>query len=142
MGRFHKSPRQALDINLTETDFDLGSWTVTQEMVGQYLEAVGDANPQYYAYRLVPPLALAAYALGALLKRLDLPPGAIHSLQEVETLQPVGFDQEIKATARLERPRRRGDLEFISAGYRLEDSQGRPVQAGKGTVLISRSGQG
>ena len=130
-----------MDATSLHRDFGLGAWTVTEEMVRQYLDAVGDANQQYYTHRLVPPLALAAYTLGALLKKLDLPSGAIHSLQEVETYQPVGFGEEIKATARLERPRRRGNLEFIGASYLLEDSRGERVQAGKSTVLIARGDQ-
>lgn len=129
-----------LDAISLETDIELGVWAVTGYMVRQYLGAVADTNWEYFVHRQVPPLALAAYALGALLERLNLPPGAIHSLQEVETLQGVGFGEEIKATARLERPRRRGDLEFISASYFLDNSLGERVQTGKSTVLISRPG--
>lgn len=127
-----------MEENSLETDIELGSWIVTEDMVRRYLSAVGDANQEYYTHRLVPPLALAAYALGALLQRLGLPPGAIHSLQEVDTVQAVGFGEEINSTARIERPRKRGNLEFVSASYFLENSTGERVQSGKSTVLITR----
>jgi hypothetical protein len=131
-----------VDNTLLDNDFDLGWWSVTPEKVQQYLQAVGDTNQEYYTHQLVPPLALAAYALGTLLQRLNLPPGAIHSLQEVDALHPVGFGEEVRATARLERSRRRGNLEFLGAAYWLENARGQLVQTGKSTVLITRPAQG
>ncbi len=122
-----------------ETDIELGVWHVTEDKVRQYLDAVADGSQVYYQYGLVPPLALAAYALGSLLEKLELPPGAIHSLQEIETLQPVAFGEEVKATARVERPRRRGDLEFTTVSYCVDNSAGQRVQTGKTTVLVTRA---
>ncbi|HZA23128.1 MAG TPA: hypothetical protein VFA32_11085 [Dehalococcoidia bacterium] len=122
-----------------ETDIDLGVWHITEDKVRQYLDAVADGSQAYYQHSLVPPLALAAYTLGSLLGKLDLPPGAIHSLQETETLQPVAFGEEIRATARVERPRRRGDLEFTTVSYHLDNSKGQRVQTGKTTVLVTRA---
>lgn len=120
-----------------ETDIDLGVWHITEDRVRQYLLAVADGSQEYFQHNLVPPLALAAYTLGALLEKLSLPPGAIHSLQEIETVQPVAIGEEIKATARVERPRRRGNLDFITISYCLDNSNGQPVQTGKTTVLVT-----
>ena len=130
-----------MEATFLDIDIELGVWAVTEDMVRQYLDAVGDANQKYYQYRLVPPLALAAYILGALLEKLTLPPGAIHSLQEIDMLQSVEFGEEIKATARVERPRRRGSLEFITTSYFLENSLGQRVQTGKSAVLIAGASQ-
>ena len=122
-----------------EAEISLGAWKVGEESVRQYLKAVGDAHLEYFRANLVPPLALAAYALGALLEKLALPPGAIHSLQEVETLGPVKMGEEISGIARLERPRRRGNWQFTTASYTLRKANGQQVQAGKSTVLIPMS---
>ena len=118
---------------------DLGSWAVTEEVLREYLEAVGDATPAYFQHGLVPPVALAARALGLLLERMDLPPGAIHSLQEIETLGPVSLHQTISGRATVSPPRRRGDMEFINAGFALNDERGDEVLAGKSTVLVIES---
>ena len=120
-----------------ETDIELGVWHISEDRVRQYLDAVADQSQEYFHHSLVPPLALAAYALGSLLEKLSLPPGAIHSLQEIETVQPVAIGEEIRATARVERPRRRGNLEFITFSYCLDNSQGQQVQTGKTTVLVT-----
>ncbi|HEU0020434.1 MAG TPA: hypothetical protein VFR55_01990 [Dehalococcoidia bacterium] len=118
-----------------ESAIQLGSWTVTEELARQYLAAVEDSQPAYFDHRLFPPLALSAYALGALLAKLALAPGAIHSLQEIATVRSVGFGDRITGVAQLERPRQRGGLEFITVSYILTNAAGAPVQTGKATVL-------
>jgi len=118
-----------------ETDIDLGCWLLTAEKLRQYLDAVGDTPDLYFQHGLAPPLALSAYALGALLDKLNLPPGTIHSVQEMEVVAPVAIGQEIRGRAALERPRRRGGWQFITVTYTLHDGSGVPVQTGKTTVL-------
>ena len=98
-------------------EVDLGSWEVGEEFVREYLAAVGDPSPAYFGYGLAPPLALAARTLGSLLEHLALPPGAIHSLQEITTFAPVPFGQEVTAKARLGPVKRRGGMDFITAGF-------------------------
>lgn len=118
-----------------EQDIDLGSWQLTEEKIRQYLEAVGDSPELYLQRGLAPPLALSAYALGALLEKLNLPPGTVHSLQEMEAAGPVAIGQEINGRAVLERPRHRAGLQFTTVTYTLQDGSGAPVQTGKTTVL-------
>ena len=118
-----------------ETDIDLGCWQLTEEKLRQYLAAVGDPPELYLQHGLAPPLALSAYALGALLDKLNLPPGTIHSTQEMAVAAPVAIGQEISGRAVLERPRRRGGWQFITVTYALQDNSGVTVQTGKTTVL-------
>jgi len=66
----------------TERELDLGSFVATQDSVGEYLYSVGDSLTIYKDTGIAPPLYSAASALGAMLRELALPPGAIHSLQE------------------------------------------------------------
>ena len=116
----------------------LGEWQVTEESVRDYTRAVGDSQDTYFQTRLAPPLALVAWTLGSLLRRLDLPSGAIHSLQEMETLRGVEFGENITAFAQIGQPRRRGDLEFITTNYTLLAADGEEVLRGLSTVLVNR----
>ena len=120
---------------------DLGVWTVTEDKVRQYLNAVGDEQPAYFDLAMAPPLALSAWSLGALLDQLALPPGAIHSLQELETYRGVRFGEEIRASAQVANPRQRGNMKFLSVGYTLTDGAGEQVQSGKSTVLVVDSAE-
>ena len=117
-------------------ELDLGVWTVTEEKVRQYLIAVGDQQPAYFDFALAPPLALSAWSLGSLLKQLALPPGAIHSLQDMETFRGVSFGEEIHGTAQVAKPRQRGKMTFVSVVYALTDRSGQRVHSGKTTVLV------
>ena len=123
----------------TERELDLGSFTATQDSVDEYLLAVGDALPIYQDTGIAPPLYSAASALGALLRKLALPPGAIHSLQEVETLTPVRIGGEVKITALVEKPRRRAGLEFLTVVCSVESS-GVLALKSKSTVLVLSEG--
>jgi len=122
-------------------ELNLGVWTVTEDKVRRYLNAVGDEHPDYFDLSMAPPLALSAWSLGALLEQLALPPGAIHSLQELETVRGVRFDEKIHASAQVTAPRQRGNMKFLSVGYTLTDSSGQQVQCGKSTVLVVDSGK-
>jgi len=126
---------------------DLDAWEVTGELVREYTQAVGDPLSLYSQCQLVPPLALAAWTLGRILNHMNLPSGAIHSLQEVETLRAVGFGETVSASVQISKPRRRGDLEFITAGYSIrahseETGRSPKVMTGKTTVLVLEGGGG
>ena len=117
-------------------ELDLGAWTVNEEFVAAYLEAVGDESPAYFQHRLAPPLALAARGLGGLLQKLELPPGAIHSVQEIETKKPIPFGAQVTAQAVVGPARRRGDMELLAVGLSLQDRGGAPALESKSTVLV------
>ena len=114
---------------------DLGSWTLTEQSVREYMDAVADDLGLYMEAGLVPPLALCAWALGAMLEKLSLPAGTIHSIQEMEALAGVAIGDEIRGEAVPERPRNRGGLRFMTVGYTLWNGSGDIVQRGKTTVL-------
>jgi len=118
-----------------ECSLDLGSFAATQDSVNEYLLSVGDALPIYKDTGIAPPLYSAALALGSLLRELALPPGAIHSLQEVETLTPVAIGSSVKVSALVEKPRRRAGLEFITVVCSVE-SDGAVAIKSKSTVLV------
>ena len=114
---------------------DLGGWTLTEDLVKGYLDAVDDDLAVYAETGLAPPLALCAWALGAMLDKMSLPAGTIHSIQEMEALAAVAVGDEIRGEAVPERPRTRAGLRFMTVAYTLKNGSGQIVQAGKTTVL-------
>ncbi len=126
----------------TEQTIDLGSHALTKEWVQSYLVAVGDDLSVYEESGLAPPLALCAWALGAMLEKLSLPAGTIHSIQEMEAVAAVSMGSTVRGVAERERPRTRGGLSFVSVSYSIEDDSGNLVQRGKTTVLTPTSDGG
>ena len=116
----------------------LGNWEVTEKSVLLYTQAVGDTSNLYLESCLAPPLALTAWILGKMLKHLDLPSGAIHSLQEMQITRGVRFGEQVAASMKVSQPRRRGNLEFINAAYKLKDAGGEDVLLGQSTVLVNQ----
>jgi 3-hydroxybutyryl-CoA dehydratase len=116
---------------------DLGTVNAAREPVQAYLAAVGDELPIYNETGLAPPLYFAASALGLLLSRLALPSGAVHSLQEIGTVHPSSIGDELQVWVRVERPRERGGLKFISAAFDLLTADGRTALTSKSTVMVT-----
>ena len=117
----------------------LGRWQATSDFVAKYLSALESQSTLYQERKLVPPMALAARTLGLLIEKLGLPPGAVHTSQEVTALKPVFLGQEISAVAKPSRPFRRGRWEFLSVEFTLYEQQsdgpGEMILRGRTTVM-------
>lgn len=125
---------------MEDTAIDLGCWQITADAAREYLDAVGDDLPVYHDAGIVPPLMLTARVVGLLLDRLSLPDGAIHSLQDVETLGVPRLGITAATTARVDPPRERGGLRFLTVNYNITDADsGADLQRGRTTVLLPAS---
>lgn len=121
----------------TDTELDLGNWQIADADVQQYLAAVGDGLPIYQAAGIAPPLLLAARVVGRLLELLALPDGTIHSLQDVETVNPPAIGARVVAAAVVAPARERGGMRFLTVNYRITDADsGAELQRGRTTVLL------
>ena len=122
---------------MPHTKISLGAWEITVDAVEQYLSAVGDKLPIYLASGAAPPLMLAARVVGRLLERLSLPDGAIHSLQDVETINAPRIGALVSAEAQIEPARERGGMRFLTVNYTVtEDRSGLILMRGRTTVLL------
>jgi hypothetical protein len=109
--------------------------------VDLYLQAVGESNDLFQRQRFVPPTALAAYALGGILREMDLPPGAIHAAQEMSLSGAVPPDDIIVFRARLTQNSVRGGWRFLAIDFSVVHEDERQVIQGRSTVVIPE-GQG
>ena len=124
-------------ITVEDTAIDLGSWQITADAAREYLDAVGDDLPVYGDTDIAPPLMLTARVVGLLLDRLSLPDGAIHSLQDVETVGAPRIGMTAATIARVDPPRERGGLRFLTVNYSVTDTDsGGELQRGRTTVLL------
>ena len=124
------------------TEVQLGSWAISEDLVFRYLEAVGTSRSICLELNLAPPLALSAWTLGGIIGRLSLPPGSIHSRQEIETHRAVEFGETLLATAYPGAAIQRAGLTMLTVGYSLAGGDGQPVHTGKSTVLTGTSSGG
>ena len=123
-----------------QTEIDLGGWEVTGELVREYTLAVGDSLPLYSDCHAVPPLALTAWALGRLLNHLDLPPGAIHGQQEMDSLREVKFGERVRPCAEIGKPRQRAGMQFITASFSIfPEEPGKDILGGLSPALTGKA---
>ena len=118
---------------------NLGRWTVDRRFLEGYLDATFDASPIYEELGVVPPLALAARAIGALLEELSLPAGTVHAAQELDYKRLVKLGEEVTCMANLSRLSTRGDWHFIAVSFTMSGKDGQVLVGGKSTVLAPAS---
>ena len=109
------------------------SLSITREDALRYLAATGEDDAHWPG--IVPPLALGALALAALMEEMPLPAGVLHSAQEFDFFEAVPFGSELDLLIAVERRAERGGAVYTTVGLelRLED---RLVCRGHATVVL------
>ncbi len=120
--------------------FPITSFQLTAEDVSRYLDAVQDANAVYRELGLAPPLAVAARALGALLEVLELPPGTLHTGQEIEARAAVPAGASLALAGRIGQRSERAGLVISAIEFEvtLADAS-EPALTGRTTVMAPAS---
>jgi hypothetical protein len=114
------------------TKFDL-----TQDYVDEYLAATRDSNAIYGQTGLAPPLAVAARALGKLLEAIELPPGSLHTGQEVEMKAGVPVPSTLELSGRLAQRSMRAGLVIGVLEFQVSVvGETGPALLGKTTVMM------
>ena len=119
---------------------ELGKLAVTKEFLGNYLDAVDNHSSIHDKGKHIPPIALAAWALGIILDRLSLPPGAVHTVQEISALRGILLGQELCGNARCSRPITRRGWRFITADFVITTIDQNEVLKGKTMVMVPENG--
>lgn len=120
----------------TGEDLNLGTWVLGREFVEAYLAAVESTSAIYHDTGTVPPMAVAARAMGALIEVLKLPAGTIHASQELECKGVLRQGEEVRCVARVSRPRVRGDWSLMIVEFGVSRLGEGSIVAGKSTVLV------
>ena len=140
--RLSKIKQFPVGYKLEPVIFDLQDWEVKL-----YLQSAGETNPLFDQQGLVPPTALAAFALRGVLKELGLPPGAIHIAHEMSFHPAVKSDQSVVFYATLTQNAVRSGWRFVTidfVGILNEDDFAKQEQVvnARSTVVISEESLG
>lgn len=111
------------------------SFRLDASLVQQYLAVVEDRSALYQASHLVPPTALAALGIRALLEGLSLPSGSVHAAQELTMHRAVAIGEQVSCRARVAQNSRRREWQFIVLEFALVEG-GVPVLDGRSTLLV------
>jgi acyl dehydratase len=116
-------------------EFPPTAFELSAEWVGRYVVAVEDEAILTSGPAAVPPMAVAALSIRALLERAALPPGAIHVAQEIANHRAVGIGDRLSVAARVvSRGERAG---WVLMGIDLSVMAGREdVMSGRAVVTF------
>ena len=111
------------------------AFELSPEWVREYVAAVEDEAIGLLGPELVPPMAVAALAVRALLERASLPPGAVHIGQEIAFRWAARVGERLSAAARIvSRGERQG---WVLMGIELSvEGEGGPVMEGRATLTM------
>ncbi len=122
-------------------EFPATELQITAEDVSAYLDAVQDANSVYRDCGFAPPLAVAARALGALLDLIELPPGTLHTGQQIESAAGVPLGAPLTLSARLTQRSERAGLIIFAIEYAVTVAPATaytmPALTGKTTMMVT-----
>ncbi len=116
-------------------EFPATSYELSQPLIAQYLEAVG--GQQYFLTSgVVPPLAIAAYAMTALSQSFSVPPGSIHASQEFEFLKLVPIGSTVSCGGKIVQKVQRGRLHLVVLEINALNQDEEKVLSGKATIAV------
>ena len=117
-------------------EFKPVSYHLDAAMAADYLKAVGETSDLYRKTGLVPPMAVAAYAMAALFESLLLPPGTIHVSQELDFADTVKVGDTITCQASVFRKQDRGGLHLMTVSLGVFSQNRKKVLAGKTSLVL------
>jgi hypothetical protein len=128
-----------IDFTRLETGFEFpsSSFQIDIKMVDDYLNSVEDKNPLYRKNNLIPPVAIAAFAMSALMKNAEFPGVAIHLSQDIELLNPAHINSTISSRARVKRKQKIGNSYAITIEMNANDEINTPILKGKTMFMVS-----
>ncbi len=123
-------------------EFPPSSYKLDSSMVSTYLKAVEDTSRLYQDTELIPPMAIAAYAMVALSEGICLPPGTIHISQELEFIDTVSTNDTLTSYAKVSRKQGRGKFHLLTVNLNVFNQRQKAVLAGKTSFMLPQPEDG
>ncbi len=115
------------------------SITLDREAVSRYVDAVDDRSSipvRDGEAAIVPPMAVAALSLGAVITDLQIPPQTLHMRQELEFNGAVRIGQSVRCKAHVAQNTVRRGTRLLTVEMEVDDESGNRVLSGKGTIVF------
>lgn len=123
-------------------EFPPSRYKLDYSSVAAYLSAIEDASSLYQDTELVPPMAIAAYAMAALSESISLPSGTIHASQELEFMGTVDINDTLTSYAKVSRQQSRGKFHLLSINFNVFNQRQQSVLAGKTSFILPEQSGG
>ena len=109
---------------------------IEPSMVASYIKAVQESDSLYQDSKLVPPMAVATYAMASFLEAISFPPGVIHTHGEIEFLDTVSSGDTIKCYSRVSQKQDRGQFHLLTIDFSVFNQEPKQVLTGKSSFIL------
>jgi hypothetical protein len=124
---------------ITGFGFPPATFKLDTGKISAYVRAVEDITRIYEDSNSVPPMAVAALAMAAMGKQMELPPGSIHVSQEFEFTNVVKLGETLTSYATVKRNLARGKLHMLTIGINVVNREKNTVVSGETGFILPRS---
>ena len=114
-------------------EFPAVSFELTREWVSEYTAAVGDSAIAGVSANAVPPMAVAALSIRAMLEHASLPPGTVHAGQELSFRRGARVGEVLEVSGRVVSRGERAGWVLMSVEMNV-GAAGESVMDGRATV--------
>jgi len=122
-------------------DFPPSRFQIDATTVADFLQATGENSPIVKDSPFIPPMAIAARAIGSLGIGTLVPAGVIHVTQQLAFLKPVKVGTELQCRTKVERYIARAGLTMITVAMSVSDDTGTKVLDGKIGFILPQEGK-
>jgi acyl dehydratase len=115
------------------------TFPIDTNSVEKYIGAVRDHSGLFSgadSVPIVPPMAVAAFALRGVLEDLGIPNGTLHTGQEMMFIGVVPVGDTLSCRAKVAQNSFRAGFRFIGVGMDVRDSCARRVMTAKSTIMV------
>ena len=112
-------------------EFPPSQFRIDAATIADFLKATGETSALFKNSSFVPPMAIAARAIGSLGIGSLVPAGVIHVTQQLEFLQPAKTGTTFSCHTRVEKYVARAGLTMITVGITVTGDAGAKVLIGK-----------
>ncbi|MFC2025137.1 MaoC family dehydratase N-terminal domain-containing protein [Chloroflexota bacterium] len=123
-------------------EFLPSSYKLDASTVSTYLKAVEDTSYPYQDTNLVPPMAIAAYAMAALSQNIYLPSGTIHVSQELRFIDTVCLNESLVSYAKVSQKRGRGKFRLLAVDLNVFNQNQKLVLTGETSFILPEQDDG
>jgi hypothetical protein len=119
-------------------EFPRSTFRLNSRMIDSFRKAVEEPAHASWRRDTVPPMAVAAAALGALAERVNFPFGSIHLTQELDFKIPVMREERLTCCGKLLSRKDKRDIHLLTIGVNVYNQQKQLVMAGKTSFVLPR----
>ena len=117
-------------------EFPRAVYQIDSTMFVDYLGVVGETNKVYQDTGVVPPMAVAAFAMAQLSEKLSFPAGAIHVSQGFQFHRLASAQDSFTSCARVSQKHGRGRMQLMTIAIDVYNQRKDRVLSGETTFIL------